>query len=74
MEAGGGSWANGSPTLLLFTIFIMCSCSFALVSEFFSQSSCRMSCWVRGRVTANRRNCCRRRGLGGAVWFRPQCP
>ena len=48
--------------LLLLINFIMCSCSLALVSAFFSHSSCRISCWVKGLVTLNLRNCWRIRG------------
>ena len=63
--------ASPSPTLLLVLLllisFIMCSCSFCLVSAFFSQSSCSMSCWVRGRVTLNLRNCWRMRGSSSGV-------
>ena len=62
-EAGNGApidvvvFTELSPGLLLFIIFIIWSCSFAFESAFFSQSSCRMSCWVRGLVTVNLRNC-----------------
>ena len=53
--------------LLLLISFIMCSCSLALVSAFFSHSSCSMSCWVRGLVTLNLRSCCRIRGSSSGL-------
>ena len=70
-EAGNGAPIDvvftESPGLLLFIIFIIWSCSFALESAFFSQSSCRISCWVRGRVTVNLRNCCRMSGSSSGL-------
>ena len=56
-----------SPGLLLFIIFIIWSCSFAFESAFFSQSSWRISCCVRGRVTVNLRNCCRINGSSSGL-------
>ena len=73
VEEGGGGGPPSfteSPGLLLFIIFIMCSCSFCLESAFFSQSSCRMSCWVSGRVTVNLRNCWRMRGSSSGLHIR----
>ena len=63
------AWSSRAALLVLLLLisFIMCSCSLAFVSAFFSQSSCRISCWVSGLVTLNLRNCWRMRGSSSAV-------